>query len=113
MGLVDASLVDACGRGYMNSTRSSCHAEKIAVNYVAVKSQPTILVATKCILLKRVAPCAEGLYADNRLKIRGKFGLGEAGERIVEFYEAWGKKEKAAEWRAKLGKTPTEVKSKP
>ena len=49
MRLVDASLIDACGRGYMNSTRSSCHAEKIAVNRVAVKSQPTILVATKCI----------------------------------------------------------------
>ena len=53
MGLVDASLVDACGRGYMNSTCSSCHAEKIAVNCVAVKSQSAILVATKCISTKR------------------------------------------------------------
>ena len=76
MGLVDASLVDACSRGYMNSTRSSCHTEKIAVNCMAVKSHPTILVATKCILLKCVAPCVEGPYADNRLKIRGKYGLG-------------------------------------
>ena len=50
MGLVDASLIDARGRGYMNSTGSTCHAEKIAVNWTAVKSQPIILVATKCIL---------------------------------------------------------------
>ena len=75
MGLVDASLVDACGRGYMNSPRSSCHAKKIAVNCVAIKSQATILVATKCISLKRVAPCAEGLNAANRLKISRKYGL--------------------------------------
>jgi eukaryotic-like serine/threonine-protein kinase len=27
----------------------------------------------------------------------------EAGERLISLYEAWGKKEKAAEWKAKLG----------
>jgi serine/threonine protein kinase/tetratricopeptide (TPR) repeat protein len=30
--------------------------------------------------------------------------LAEAGERVVKLYEAWGKKDKAAEWRRKLGK---------
>jgi tetratricopeptide (TPR) repeat protein/tRNA A-37 threonylcarbamoyl transferase component Bud32 len=39
--------------------------------------------------------------------------LGEAAARIVPFYEAWGKPEKAAEWRTKLApKTPAE-KDKP
>jgi hypothetical protein len=71
MGLVDASLIDACGRGYMNSTRSSCHAEKIAVNCMAVKTRLILLVAVKCILLKHETLCTEGLYANNRLKIRG------------------------------------------
>ena len=30
--------------------------------------------------------------------------LAEAAERVVKLYEAWGKPDKAAEWRAKLAK---------
>jgi hypothetical protein len=30
--------------------------------------------------------------------------IGNAGQRIVELYESWGKPEKAAEWRQKLAK---------
>ena len=33
--------------------------------------------------------------------------LTDAAERVVKLYEAWGKKDKAAEWRAKLAKPPT------
>src|SRR5262249_52462624 len=33
---------------------------------------------------------------------QGKVRLTEARERLVQLYEAWGKPEKAAEWRAKL-----------
>jgi eukaryotic-like serine/threonine-protein kinase len=31
-----------------------------------------------------------------------RFRINEAGERIVRLYEAWGRAEKAAEWRTKL-----------
>jgi hypothetical protein len=31
--------------------------------------------------------------------------VAEAGERIVQLYEAWGRPEKAAEWRVKLTRT--------
>jgi len=45
-----------------------------------------------------------GLYPDQK-----KY-LSEAGERVVAMYQAWGKPEKVAEWRAKLkaggGETP-------
>ena len=33
----------------------------------------------------------------------GKSNLAEAAERIVRLYEAWGKPDKAAEWRKRLG----------
>src|SRR5438270_11668737 len=36
-----------------------------------------------------------------------------AAGRIVSFYEAWGKPEKAAEWRAKLAPKPPAEKDKP
>ena len=41
-----------------------------------------------------------------------RFRIGEAGERIVRLYEAWGRAEKAAEWRTKLTK-PVHPKPKP
>ena len=74
VGLIYASLVDASRRGYMNCPRSSSHDYKITAYRTRIKTIRVFLVATKCILLKCVAPCVEWTYADNRLKIRGKFG---------------------------------------
>jgi hypothetical protein len=31
-----------------------------------------------------------------------RLALAQAGERIVQLYESWGKPEKAAQWRVKL-----------
>jgi tetratricopeptide (TPR) repeat protein/tRNA A-37 threonylcarbamoyl transferase component Bud32 len=42
-----------------------------------------------------------------------KAGLTEAAERVVGLYEAWGRKDQAAAWRAKLGKAPAQAKPKP
>ncbi len=39
--------------------------------------------------------------------------LTEAAERVVQLYEAWGKKDKAAEWRAKLARPADEPKHRP
>jgi eukaryotic-like serine/threonine-protein kinase len=46
----------------------------------------------------------EGLSARAaKLPTKSKMRLSEAAERVVRLYEAWGKKEKANEWRNKLG----------
>jgi serine/threonine protein kinase/tetratricopeptide (TPR) repeat protein len=46
----------------------------------------------------------EGLKArEAKIPPTGRPRLAEAAERVVQLYEAWGKPEKAAEWRAKLG----------
>jgi hypothetical protein len=37
----------------------------------------------------------------------------EAAERVVKLYEAWGKKDKAAEWRTKLARLSEEPKNRP
>ena len=37
----------------------------------------------------------------------------EAAGRVVQLYEAWGKKDKAAEWRRKLANSTDEVKPRP
>jgi eukaryotic-like serine/threonine-protein kinase len=52
----------------------------------------------------------EGLQArEAQIPAPSKKRLTEAAERIVPFYEAWGKPEKAAEWRANLArKLPSE-----
>jgi hypothetical protein len=39
--------------------------------------------------------------------------LTEATERVVQLYKAWGKPDKAAEWRAKLAKPAGEAKPSP
>ena len=45
----------------------------------------------------------EGLKArEARIPPQGKPRLKEAAERVVKLYEAWEKKDKAADWRAKL-----------
>jgi non-specific serine/threonine protein kinase/serine/threonine-protein kinase len=55
---------------------------------------------------------AESLLLDSYEGLRGPKSrlrreetprIAEAGARIVELYDAWGKKDKAAEWRAQLG----------
>ena len=38
-----------------------------------------------------------------KIPAHGKLRLTEAAERVVRLYEAWGKPEKAAAWKAKLG----------
>jgi eukaryotic-like serine/threonine-protein kinase len=43
-----------------------------------------------------------------KMPARGQRALVAAGARIVPFYEAWGKKDKAQEWRKKLGQTQAE-----
>jgi hypothetical protein len=46
----------------------------------------------------------EGLKArEATIAAAGKPRLPEAGERLVKLYDAWGKPEKAAQWRNKLG----------
>jgi len=44
-----------------------------------------------------------------------RFRLTDCTERLVQLYEAWGKSEKAAEWRARLGLTdlPADVFAQP
>jgi hypothetical protein len=37
-----------------------------------------------------------------KIPVPGKPGLPEAAERVVRLYDAWGKPEKAAEWKSKL-----------
>jgi hypothetical protein len=45
----------------------------------------------------------QGMKArEARIPTAGKLRLAEAGERVVLLYEAWGKKDKADEWRAKV-----------
>jgi tetratricopeptide (TPR) repeat protein len=52
----------------------------------------------------------KGLHARSAtIPARRRNLLGEAAARIVPFYEAWGKPEKAAEWGAKLGLLPAHV----
>jgi hypothetical protein len=47
----------------------------------------------------------EGLKArEARIPPPGRPRFTEASERVVKLYEAWGKPEKAAEWRARLAK---------
>ena len=43
----------------------------------------------------------------------GKPRLTDAAERVVKLYEARGKKDKAAEWRAKLAKPTNEPRPPP
>src|SRR5262245_8341504 len=62
MGFVDAALIDAFGRGYMNCTGSSRHSAKIQFAEDRVKQNQDILVATFCILLLSVAPSTEVAY---------------------------------------------------
>jgi tetratricopeptide (TPR) repeat protein len=53
----------------------------------------------------------EGMIArEAKIPPQGKPRLTEAGERVVKLYEAWGKTDKAAEWRAKLAKPADEAK---
>ena len=40
-------------------------------------------------------------------------GFTEAAERVVRLYEEWGKKDKAAEWRTRLGKPTDGTKDEP
>jgi hypothetical protein len=56
----------------------------------------------------------EGMKArETKIPPSGKPLLAEAAERVVNVYEAWGKKDKAAEWRARLAKPSNEAKSRP
>jgi tetratricopeptide (TPR) repeat protein len=52
---------------------------------------------------------------EERIPPQGKVRLTEAIERLVQLYEAWGKPEKAANWRARLGRTdlPADVFARP
>jgi hypothetical protein len=49
----------------------------------------------------------EGMKArEAKIESPSKDQLAEAGARIAQLYEAWGKPEKAAEWRTRLGLAP-------
>ena len=53
----------------------------------------------------------EGMKArEAKLPASKKIYLTEAGERNLRLYEAWGRTEQAAAWRAKLNSPPTPVK---
>ena len=46
----------------------------------------------------------EGLkQREARMPARGQVHLAEAAERVVALYKAWGKVEKAEDWKKKLG----------
>jgi hypothetical protein len=46
----------------------------------------------------------EGMKArESRIEVPERFRLREAAERVVRFYENWGKAEQATAWKAKLG----------
>jgi tetratricopeptide (TPR) repeat protein len=52
----------------------------------------------------------EGMKArEATIPAAGKPRLDEAAEQVVRMYEAWGKPEKAAAWRARLGLLPADV----
>ncbi len=56
----------------------------------------------------------EGMKArEARIPATSKRRLTEAALRVVELYEDWGKKDKAAEWRSKLAKFPAEATHQP
>jgi tetratricopeptide (TPR) repeat protein len=42
------------------------------------------------------------MYKDQLSPLYARFRIAEAGQRVVELYEAWGRADKAAEWRSKL-----------
>jgi hypothetical protein len=51
-----------------------------------------------------IVPGYEGLKAHGAtIPPLNKPCLNEAAERVVRLYEAWGKPEKAAEWKARVG----------
>jgi hypothetical protein len=51
----------------------------------------------------------EGMKASEaRIPPPGKPRLTEAAERVIKLYEAWGKKDEAARWRAKLARPSSE-----
>ena len=58
----------------------------------------------------------DGLKArEAKISAPNRIHLTEAGARIIEFYDAWNKPEKAAEWKAKLGMAdlPSDVFARP
>ena len=56
----------------------------------------------------------EGMKArEAKIPPPGKPRLAEAAERVVKLYEAWGKKDKAAEWRARLAKPSDGTRNEP
>ena len=62
MGFVDAALIDAFRRGYMNCPGSSRHSEKIQFAEDRFKQNQDILVATLFILFTSIAPSTEVAY---------------------------------------------------
>ena len=58
----------------------------------------------------------EGMKArESRIPAPSKIRLTEAGRRVVRLYEAWGKPDRAAAWRARVGclDLPADVFSRP
>jgi tetratricopeptide (TPR) repeat protein len=56
----------------------------------------------------------EGMKArEAKIPAQGKKYLTEAAERVVQLYQAWGKKDQEAEWRAKLARPSAEPKHQP
>jgi hypothetical protein len=56
----------------------------------------------------------EGMKAvEAKIPASSQNHLASASKRIVPFYEAWGKPEKAAEWRTKLAPKPPALKDRP
>jgi tetratricopeptide (TPR) repeat protein/tRNA A-37 threonylcarbamoyl transferase component Bud32 len=63
-----------------------------------------------------VVPGYEGMKErQSRITVPDQFRLREAAERVVRLYQAWGKHEKATEWKARLGMPdlPAEVFARP
>ena len=56
----------------------------------------------------------EGMKArEAKIAAPGMPRFAEGAERVVRLYEAWGKKDKAAEWRTRLAKPSDEAKDRP
>jgi tetratricopeptide (TPR) repeat protein len=63
-----------------------------------------------------VVPGYEGMMArESRIAVPDRSRLREAAERVVQLYEAWGRPDQAAAWKAKLGLTdlPADVFARP
>jgi tetratricopeptide (TPR) repeat protein len=127
-----AHSLAALARNLLTQSRSS-EAEPLAREALAIRAKATpddwlryeAMSLLGWVLLCRgrfaeaeplVVPGYEGMKArDARIWVPDRHRLGEAAERVIRLYEAWGRAGQAAEWKRKLGLAdlPAEVFARP